>query len=90
MIAIGRVVERLVREERKGKEVKEELDRHLWHYVSMYTKMNGAKLKKLHSVLAQQREGGGGGGGGGGAPHSKGDLHTSKAPTQGMGAKVKR
>ena len=65
LLRIGREAERLVGEETKGTEVQEELDRHIWHYVSMYTKMKGGKLKKLYNALRQEPGKGGGGGGGG-------------------------
>ena len=88
LMRVGKEVEKLVGEEKKGKEVKEELDRHMWHYVSMYTKMNGQKLKKLYTALRQQQggEGGGsvGGGGKGGVGGGGGGL---KGYGQGAGAK---
>jgi len=57
LLAIGDECDRIVTAERKGSEVKAELDRHLWHYVSMFTRMNGDKLKKLYVAISKKKEG---------------------------------
>ena len=56
LIAIGREVDRLVKAETKGAGIKAELERHLWHYVSLYTRMNGDKVHKLCAMLSKHQQ----------------------------------
>ena len=56
LLIIGREVERLVRaEQRQDRDVKAELERHLWHYVSLFSRMNGRKLRKLYSLCSRDQ-----------------------------------
>ena len=51
LLAVGREVERRVALEKKGPAVRAELERHLWHTVSFFSKMTGPKLQKLYTAL---------------------------------------
>ena len=55
LLAIGDECARIVAEEQKGAAVREEVDRHLWHYVSCFTRMSGQTLRKLYLTLSRKR-----------------------------------